>query len=65
VPSDNRPDPSLRAELLSQFQQTISGLGSDELRDVLQRLLAAGTSSNDPFARTPPPSGGTYAVTTS
>ena len=56
MPPDERPDPSLHAELLSQFQHTISGLGSSELRDVLQRLLAAGAPGDDPSARKPPPS---------
>jgi hypothetical protein len=41
---------------MKQFEQTISGLGSDELQNVLQRLLAAGARGPDPFARTPPPS---------
>jgi hypothetical protein len=45
-----------QADLLKQYNQAIAGLGRDELRDVLQQLLAMGSAAVDPFARKPPPS---------
>jgi Plasmid pRiA4b ORF-3-like protein len=51
-----RDEGSVRADLLKQFEQGIAELGPGQLPAVVQRLLAAGISSLDPFARTPPPS---------
>ncbi len=43
-------------DLLKQLTEAMSGLGSSELQDVLQRVLAGGAVGVDPFMRTPPPS---------
>jgi Plasmid pRiA4b ORF-3-like protein len=51
----NRP-PAEQRDLIGQFQQAISGLGSSDVHHVLQRLLALGAPRVDPFVRTPPPS---------